>query len=157
MTGWRIGYAAGPKAVIDAMGAYQSHATGNPSSVSQYAALAALTGDQSCVRDMVGAFSRRRDLMVSLANKINGISFFEPKGAFYILLDVSKLMGKMVDGKALETSGDFAEKLLAKQQVAVVPGEAFGADRCCRLSYAIDDKQIMEAMTRIRAFVESII
>jgi len=157
MTGWRIGYAAGPRAVIDAMSAYQSHATGNPSSVSQYAALAALEGDQACVDTMVQAFARRRELMVSLARDIAGISFFEPKGAFYILLNVSKLMGKRVNGRVLENSDDFSQALLESQQVAVVPGEAFGADRCCRLSYAIEDGQIVEALTRIKAFVESII
>ena len=157
MTGWRIGYAAGPKAVIAAMSAYQSHATGNPSSVSQYAALAALEGDQSCVGVMVSAFARRRELMVKMAKDISGITFFEPKGAFYILLNVSKLMGKRVNGKRMETSADFSDALLESKQVAVVPGEAFGADRCCRLSYAIDDGQIVEAMKRIRDFVEGII
>lgn len=157
MTGWRIGLAAGPKAVIAAMNAYQSHATGNPCSIAQYAALAAVSGDQSCVRSMKAAFARRRDLMVDCARKLSAISFFEPKGAFYILLDVSALMGKRAGGKVIENSGDFAAALLESHKVAVVPGEAFGADRCCRLSYAIKDELIVEAMNRIQAFVESII
>ena len=157
MTGWRIGYAAGPRAVIDAMSAYQSHATGNPSSVSQYAALAALKGDQKCVQQMVRAFARRRNLMVSLAGQLKGISFFEPKGAFYILLDVSKLMGKKIGGRVMENSADFADALLREKLVAVVPGEAFGADRCVRLSYAIDDAQIEKAMKRIGEFVKNIL
>ena len=157
MTGWRLGLAAGPADVIAAMSAYQSHATGNPCSIAQYAALAAVMGDQTCVKDMTAAFARRRDLMVSLAREIPGIRFFEPQGAFYILLDIRALVGKTMGGKVIENSGDFAEGLLAEEMVAVVPGEAFGADNCCRLSYAIDDARIVEAMKRIAAFVKKVL
>jgi aspartate aminotransferase len=157
MTGWRLGYAAGPHDLIAAMGAYQSHATGNPTSISQYAGLAAITGDQACVADMAKAFAARRILMLDCIRQIPLLSAVEPQGAFYIMLDVRKLMGKTADGVVLQDSGDFADALLKKCQVAVVPGEPFYAPGFCRLSYAIANDKIVESMRRIRVFVEGVI
>lgn len=156
MTGWRLGYAAGPKAVIAAMGAFQSHATGNPNSVAQYAGLAALTGDQACVGEMAAAFARRRGLMLSCLRKFPAVSCFEPKGAFYILLDVRKLLGLTYNGRTLGDSMDFAQALLKDALVAVVPGEDFGAPGYCRLSYAVSDERILESMRRLGAFVDKL-
>ncbi len=153
MTGWRLGYAAGPKALIAAMGAYQSHATGNPNSIAQAAGLAALQGDQQCVRDMAAAFARRRDLIVSLVRALPGVSCFEPKGAFYIMLDVRSLLGREYDGRVIESSEDVAALLLEYAQIAVVPGDPFGAPGYCRVSYAVSDARIIEAMRRLRAFL----
>lgn len=156
MTGWRLGYAAGPRAVISAMGAFQSHATGNPNSIAQYAGLAALNGDQSCVSEMAAAFSRRRDLMLSCIKKLPLVSCFEPKGAFYILLDIRKTLGMVYDGQIINDSLDFAQALLQSAQVAVVPGESFGAPGYCRLSYAVSDERILESMRRLAAFIDKL-
>ncbi len=153
MTGWRMGYACGPKDVIKAMDAYQSHATGNPNSIAQYAALAAITGDQTCVADMAKAFSQRRKLMVDCLNKIGGVSCFTPQGAFYVLLNVNCVIGKRCNGRIIRSSNDFAELLLEHAQVAVVDGEPFGAPGYCRLSYAISEERILEAVRRIEQFI----
>ena len=154
MTGWRLGYGAGPRPVIAAMAAYQSHATGNPNSIAQCAGLAALQGGQQCVDEMVKAFDRRRKLMLGCIRSIPLISAFEPKGAFYVLLDVRAVMGREVEGKVLKDSLDFAQALLSGAQVAVVPGESFGAPGFCRLSYAVSDEKILEAMRRIADFTQ---
>ncbi len=153
MTGWRLGYASGPRAVIAAMAAYQSHATGNPNSIAQYAGLAALTGDQTCVSEMASAFAQRRELMLSCIARIPGVSCQVPHGAFYVMLDVRGVLGRSFQGRVLETAHDFAEALLACAQVAVVPGESFFAPGFCRLSYAVSSERIMEAMRRIATFV----
>lgn len=155
MTGWRIGYAAGPRAVIAAMGAYQSHATGNPNSIAQYAAIAALEGDQQCVYDMTQRFAQRRDLMMACIRKIPGVRFFAPKGAFYILLDVRPLLGREYKGMMMTDSVAFAQALLEDAQVSVVPGEPFYARGYVRLSYATGEERIMEALRRIAQFVEN--
>ncbi len=156
MTGWRLGYAAGPADVIAAMDAYQSHATGNPNSIAQWAGLAALEGDQTCVREMAQAFEHRRNLIVSCIRRIPGVRCYAPQGAFYVLLDIRKLIGTMYGGRLITDSCVFAELLLEDAQVAVVPGEPFGADGYCRLSYATDEERIMEAMRRIAYFATKV-
>ncbi|MBQ8654806.1 MAG: pyridoxal phosphate-dependent aminotransferase [Clostridia bacterium] len=156
MTGWRIGYVAGPRHEISAMANFQSQATSNPNSIAQYAAMAALEGDQSCVDEMVAEFEKRRDVMVERINSIPGISCLKPQGAFYIMMNIKQLMGRSYHGRVLESSLDFAELLLAEQQVAVVPGVAFEAEGYCRLSYATSMEQINKGLDRIEAFVKSL-
>jgi aspartate aminotransferase len=120
MTGWRIGYAAGPLEVMKAIANVQSHATSNPASISQKAALAGIAGDQRCVDDMRAEFEKRRDYMVSRINKMKNISCVKPEGAFYVFCDISKLK---------EGSVKIANRLLDEARTAVIPGEPFGADR----------------------------
>ena len=156
MTGWRLGYAAGPKPVISAMSAYQSHATGNANSIAQYAGLAALKGDQTCVEKMTEAFSRRRMLMLGCLSMLPHVSTFVPKGAFYILLDVRETFGMSLDQKVIRDAGDFAELLLKNARVSVVPGDAFGAPGYVRLSYAVSDERILEAVRRIGNFTDKL-
>ena len=153
MTGWRLGYVAGPKDVIAAMAAYQSHATGNPNSIAQAAGLAALRGDQTCVDEMYAAFARRRDLIVSLVREMPHVSCFVPQGAFYIMLNMRELIGRSFAGRVIRDSGDFAQLLLEYAQIAVVAGEPFGAEGYCRISYAISDERIVEAMGRLKNFL----
>lgn len=156
MTGWRIGYVAGPRHEIAAMANFQSQATSNPNSIAQYASMKALQGDQQCVADMVAEFQRRRDVMVERINGVEGISCLKPQGAFYIMMNVKKLLGRSYNGRKLESSLDFAELLLAEKQVAVVPGVAFEAEGYCRLSYAASMEQIVKGLDRIEEFVRSL-
>ena len=156
MTGWRMGYAAGPKALMKAMDAYQSHATGNPCSVTQYAALAALLGDQACVGEMNRAFERRCQLILSLLEEIPGLSFIRPQGAFYVLVDVSGLFGRSYHGRVLTSDDDVVELLLDQALVSVVGGTAFFAPGCIRLSYATSEDRLREAARRIAAFVQQL-
>ena len=156
MTGWRLGYAAGPRPVIAAMAAYQSHATGNPNSIAQYAGLAALKGDQGCVSEMAAAFSRRRMLMLSCLRRVPHVSTFIPRGAFYVLLDVRETFGMSLDQAVIRDAGDFAELLLKNARVSVVPGDAFGAPGYVRLSYAVSDERILEAVRRIGNFTDKL-
>ncbi len=154
MTGWRIGYVAGPRHEITAMANFQSQATSNANSIAQYAAMKALQGDQSCVTEMVAEFERRRNAMVEKINEIPGVSCRKPAGAFYIMMNIKPLLGKHFGGRVLESSMDFAELLLAEKQVAVVPGIAFEAEGFCRLSYAISMESCMEGVKRIGEFVD---
>ena len=156
MTGWRLGYAAGPRPVIAAMAAYQSHATGNANSIAQYAGLAALKGSQQCVYDMAAAFSRRRMLMLNCLKLVPHVSTFIPKGAFYVLLDVRETFGMTLDEKVIHDGNDFAEMLLKNARVSVVPGDAFGAPGYVRLSYAVSDERILEAVRRIGNFTDKL-
>ncbi len=153
MTGWRIGYVAGPRNVISAMSSFQSQATSNPNSIAQYAAMKALQGDQSCVDAMVAQFEKRRDAMVEKINAIPGLSCRKPQGAFYIMMNIKQVLGKHYDGRMIESSLDFAELLLAEKQVALVPGVAFEAEGYCRLSYAVSMENILEGLSRIGEFV----
>lgn len=153
MTGWRIGYTAGPKDVITAMTSYQSQATSNPNSIAQAASLAALEGDQSCVTKMVAAFKERRDYMVKRINSIPGISCLCPDGAFYIMLNIKNLLDRYYQGVLVSDSLTFANLLLEKMQVAVVPGIAFDAEGYCRLSYAVSKEQIEKGLDRIEQFI----
>lgn len=153
MTGWRIGYVAGPRNVISAMSSFQSQATSNPNSIAQYAAMKALQGDQNCVDAMVAQFEKRRDAMVEKINAIPGLSCRKPQGAFYIMMNIKQMLGKHYDGRMIESSLDFAELLLAEKQVALVPGVAFEAEGYCRLSYAVSMENILEGLSRIGEFV----
>ena len=153
MTGWRIGYVAGPRHEISAMASFQSQATSNANTIAQYAAMKALEGDQTCVEEMVEEFQKRRDLMVERINQIPNLSCRKPQGAFYIMLNIKKVLGMSYNGRMLESSMDFAELLLAEKQVAVVPGAAFEAEGFCRLSYAVSMEQIEEGVKRIAEFV----
>ena len=156
MTGWRIGYTAGPRNVISGMVSFQSHATSNPNSIAQYAAMKALNGDQSCVDKMVAEFEKRRNAMVEKINSVPGLSCTNPGGAFYIMLNIRRLLGRSYNGRMIESSLDFAELLLADQKVAVVPGVAFEAEGFCRLSYAVSMENCMAGLDRIEAFVHQL-
>ena len=156
MTGWRIGYAAGPKAVIRAMTAFQSHSTSNPNSIAQHAAAVALTNGEKFMHDSLVEFDARRRLMHQLISEIPGLSAALPKGAFYMMLNISALIGKSLNGRAIRGSDDFAEMLLESQKVAVVPARAFGDDRYVRLSYATSRDKITLGLARIAEFVKEL-
>ncbi len=156
MTGWRIGYAAGPKEIIKAMSNLQSHSTSNPTSISQKASLAALEGTQEPLYNMVAEFARRRDYIVDRLNSIEGISCLKPQGAFYVFPDVSKIIGKAFKGQAIKDSSSLADILLEEVNVAVVPGGEFGAGEYIRLSYATSMENITKGLDRIKEFVAKI-
>jgi len=153
MTGWRIGYTASSAALAKAMGNLQSHGTSNPNSVAQYAAVAALTGEQECVETMRQEFARRRDYIYERITKIPGLAMLRPEGAFYAFVDVTGLYGKKVNGQALRSAAEVAEALFDAVQIAVVPCADFGAPDYIRLSYAISMEQIREGMDRLERFV----
>lgn len=150
MTGWRIGYAAGDKALIKAMDMLQSQSTSNASSISQAAAEAALNGDQAFLADWRSSFAKRRDLVVAALNKIEGITCATPEGAFYVYPCFEGLLGrKTPDGKVINNSNDLSTYLLETVGVAVVPGLAFGLDPYFRISYATSEAVLTEACNRI--------
>ena len=155
MTGWRIGWLAAPKDVAKAIDSFQSHATSNPSSISQYAAIAALDGSEDELNAMVSVFNDRRKFMIERIRSIEGLDLIVPDGAFYIMLVVKNLFGKRFGGRKINGSLDVADMLLEKG-VAVVPGIAFGDDECVRLSYAISKEDIAEGLNRIEAFVKEV-
>ncbi|QNE19073.1 pyridoxal phosphate-dependent aminotransferase [Kribbella qitaiheensis] len=149
MTGWRVGWMIGPKDVIKAATNLQSHQTSNVCNVAQRAAIAALTGDLTAVDEMKVAFDRRRKLMVSMLNDIPGIECPEPTGAFYAYPSVKGVFGREINGRTANTSTDLAAIILDEAEVAVVPGEAFGAPGYLRLSYALGDEDLVEGVSRI--------
>ncbi len=149
MTGWRIGYTAGPKEIISAMSNIQSQSTSNPTSIAQKAAVEALRGPQDSVKKMVEEFDRRRKYMVERLNRIEGVSCIMPTGAFYAFPKVSSLYEKSFNGKVIKNSYDMAGYLLEEAKVAVVPGEPFGADEHIRLSYATSMENIKKGLDRI--------
>ena len=149
MTGWRIGYAAGPKDIITAMANIQSQSTSNPASISQKAAVEALRGPQDFIRTMNVEFDKRRKYMVDRLNKIKGMTCLMPVGAFYAFPKVSQLYGKSVGGKRIANSSDLAAYLLEEAKVALVSGDAFGADSYIRLSYATSMENITKGLDRI--------
>ena len=153
MTGWRIGYAAGPKEIIKAIAKIQSQSTTNPSSISQAAAVEALNGTQDFISQRSKAFQERRDFVVSSLNKIRGINCLTPNGAFYVFPSCKKVLVKK---KKLKTDSKFVEKLLEKANVAVVQGSAFGLDGYFRISYATSMEKLKVAMDRIKSFCESL-
>lgn len=157
MTGWRIGYAAASEEIVKLMSNIQSHTTSNPNSIAQYASLEALAGTQEFVHSMKQEFKNRRDYIVTRINGIENISCIEPKGAFYVFIDISKIIGKSVEGEAIENSLDFCSKLLEKGKVAAVPGEAFGIDGFIRISYATSMENIQEGLNRIESFIKKCI
>jgi len=150
MTGWRIGYAAGPEPLIAAMAKIQSQSTSNPASISQKAAVEALTGDQGVIAVMVEEFQRRRDYIVAALNELDGVSCLRPRGAFYVFPNVSSLYGLCRGDKKIIDSTTLAEYLLEEAEVAVVPGIAFGDDRYIRISYATSMTLIEKGLERIR-------
>lgn len=144
MTGWRVGYIAAPEPVIKAMTTVQSHSTSNVCTFAQYGAIAALEGSQDCLAQMLHAFTERRQIITERAKAIPNLSFLLPDGAFYLFLDISQTGLKSID---------FCQKLLEQQKVAAVPGIAFGADDCIRLSYATDLTTIEKGMERLDKFI----
>lgn len=151
MTGWRIGYAGGPKDLIKAMAKIQSQSTSNPSSVSQAAAESGLNGDQSFLAERNDTFKERRDLVVQMLNDADGIECLKPEGAFYVYPSCAGCMGKMTpDGKRIESDEDFVTYLLESEGVACVHGEAFGLSPYFRISYATSTEALQEACSRIQ-------
>ncbi|HSB05207.1 MAG TPA: pyridoxal phosphate-dependent aminotransferase [Thermodesulfobacteriota bacterium] len=149
MTGWRIGFTAGPEEIISAMSNIQSQSTSNPNSIAQKAAVEAFNGPQHEVGKMVSAFGQRRDYIVDRLNSIKGISCYKPIGAFYVFPNFSSYHGKSYQGKKIVNSTDLAAFLLEVARVAVVPGIEFGADAFQRLSYATSMEEIKEGLNRI--------
>jgi len=149
MTGWRVGWMIGPKDVVKAATNLQSHQTSNVNNVAQRAAIAALTGDLTAVAEMREAFDRRRQTIVRMLNEIPGVECPEPTGAFYAYPSVKGVLGKQVGGRTPTTSAELAEVILDEAEVAVVPGEAFGAPGYLRLSYALGDDDLFEGVSRI--------
>ena len=149
MTGWRVGWMVGPADVIKAAANLQSHSTSNVANVSQRAALAALTGDQTSVATMRAAFDRRRRLMVDLFAGVPGVELAEPEGAFYAFPSFAGALGRPIRGRVATDTLTLAELILDEVQVAVVPGEAFGAPGYARLAYALGDDDLVEGVTRI--------
>jgi len=153
MTGWRIGYAGGPKNIIKAIRKIQSQSTSNPSSVSQAAAVEALNGTQDFIQERSDAFKERRDFVVKSLNGIKGINCLTPNGAFYVFPSCKGLLNKKTK---LKTDTDFVQKLLEKENVAVVQGSAFGLDGYFRISYATSMENLKKAMDRIKTFCDSL-
>lgn len=153
MTGWRVGWMAGPLDVIKAATNLQSHTTSNVSNVSQMAALAAVAGPLDAVDEMKVSFDRRRRAMVEALNSIDGIECPTPKGAFYAYADVRGLLGRTIAGTTPQTSAELASLILDEAEVAVVPGEAFGPSGYIRLSYALGDADLKEGMDRLKRFL----
>jgi len=154
MTGWRIGYAACHEEIAKVMSNIQSHTTSNPCSIAQYASVEGLLGDQSCIEEMRKHFEERRNYMYETINSIKGLSCRKPNGAFYIMVNFSKLLGKTIRNYTINSSIDFANFLLEEGKVAVVPGIAFGDDRFIRLSYATSMENIKEGLKRIKELIE---
>ncbi|MCI9887110.1 pyridoxal phosphate-dependent aminotransferase [Micrococcales bacterium 31B] len=150
MTGWRVGWMIGPADVIKAASNLQSHLTSNVNNVAQYAALTAVQGDLSAVAEMATAFDRRRQLIVSMLNEIDGVECPTPTGAFYVYADVTGLLGRDINGRTAATSAELAELLLEEAEVAAVPGEAFGPGGYLRFSYATSDADIAEGIGRLQ-------
>jgi aspartate aminotransferase len=150
MTGWRVGWLIGPRDAVKAATNLQSHLTSNVANVAQRAAIAALQGDLTAVAEMREAFDRRRRTMVRMLNEIPGVECPEPTGAFYAYPSVKALLGREVAGRTPSTSAELAEVILDEAEVAVVPGEAFGAPGYLRLSYALGDEDLVEGVSRIQ-------
>ncbi len=153
MTGWRIGYAAGPIEIINAIRKIQSQSTSNPSSISQAAAVEALNGQQNFIKERAEAFKERRDFVVNSLNNIKGINCLTPNGAFYVFPSCKELLNKKTK---IKTDTEFVQKLLEKSMVAVVQGSAFGLDGYFRISYATSMENLKKAITRIKDFCDSL-
>lgn len=157
MTGWRIGYAGGPKELITAIGDIQSHSTSNPCSISQAASLAALSNPIDFLNDWRNSFAQRRNLVVDGLNAIEGITCLKPEGAFYVFPNIKGLLGKKTaTGKTIESCNQFCELLLEEGLVAAVAGSAFGKGGYFRISYATSEKLLVEALKRIRNVAEGL-
>lgn len=156
MTGWRIGYAAGPEAVIKLMSNIQSHTTSNPNSIAQYASLEALNGEQETVKAMIQEFGKRRDFMVKRIEDMENITCIHPEGAFYVMINIGSTIGKEFNNEKITGSLEFSRMLLEDERVAVIPGIAFGVDNYIRLSYATSVENIKEGLNRIENFLRKI-
>ena len=154
MTGWRLGWMVGPQAAMSAAANLQSHLSSNVSNISQLAALAALTGDQTAARAMRDAFNKRRRVIVDGLNAIEGMNCPEPMGAFYVYPDVTGLLGKEWAGRMANTSLELADIILDECEVAAVPGEAFGPSGYLRFSYALGDADLAEGIARLQKFFQ---
>jgi aspartate aminotransferase len=156
MTGWRIGYAAGPKQLITAMTNIQSQSTSNPTSISQKASLEALNGPQEFIQTMLKEFDRRRTYMVDRLNAMPGVTCFKPSGAFYAFPNFSGVFGRKAGSATIADSTALTQYLLESVNVAVVPGVAFGADENIRLSYATSFENIQKGLDRIQKAIEAL-
>ncbi len=153
MTGWRIGYIAASEKLAKAMGNIQSHATSNPNSIAQAAAVEALNGEQGFIEEMKATYVERRDYMVERINGINGLSCLNPNGAFYIFMNVKDVLGKEHYGKMINTANELCEDMLERALVALVPSEGFGIDGYVRLSYATSMEVIKTGLDRIEKYL----
>ena len=156
MTGWRVGYAAGPKTIIDLAANLQSHSTSNACSVSQKAATAALTGPQDEIEMMARKFEERRNLVMNEIANVRDVVCPVPGGAFYIFFDVSQLYGRSYKGTAINSSADMCTYLLAEENIGLVPGDAFGNDNCVRMSFACSNENIIEGIKRLKRGLEKL-
>ena len=155
MTGFRIGYLAAPKEIAAAIDSFQSHATSNACTISQYAAIEALSSPGEEVQKMADIFARRRNALLKAAEKIKGAQCVRPDGAFYAMLNIGGAFGRSVNGKMIRDSADFCAALLEEKKVAAIPGKGFGADEYIRLSYTLSEEKIEKGMARIGEFFES--
>ena len=153
MTGWRVGYTASSAKLAKIMSSVQSHMTSNVCSISQYAALEALTGPQDSINMMKNAFEERRNFMMKKLEEIDEVSFIKPQGAFYIMVNITYFIGKSINGVKINNSIEFAKMLLEEEKVAVIPGAAFGLENFIRLSYATSMEVIEEGLDRIKSFL----
>jgi aspartate aminotransferase len=151
MTGWRIGYIGGPEWIAKACNKFQGQITSGANSIAQRATIAALDAPISSIKFMIDEFHKRRDLVLELLGEIKGFNLNVPEGAFYVFPDISSFFGKTLNGTLISNASDFALYLLEKANVATVTGEAFGNDNCIRISYAASEKELREAMARIKA------
>lgn len=154
MTGWRIGYLLSDETIARVLSNYVSNSTGSPCAVSQAAAVAALTGPQDCVEDMRRAFQERRDYIVERINRLDGVSCLKPEGAFYIMMNMKKLIGRTIHGELIQTCDDFCTAFLKYGLVATVPGSGFGAPGFVRWSYATSMDNIRKGLDRLEAFLK---
>ena len=155
MTGWRIGYAAANAEIAKRMSSYLSHSTGAPATMSQYAAAEAFLGHDDEVEKMRRAFEQRRRYLIERISGIDGVSCLEPQGAFYVMLNIEKLIGRTLGGRVIRDDGDFCEAFLEKSYVALTPGKAFGIANFARWSYAASMENIEQGCDRLEAFLKS--
>ena len=156
MTGWRLGYCGATEKIAKLMTNIQSHMTSNVCSITQYAAIEALNGPQDKVKEMIFEFERRRNYMVKTLEKMNNLSIIKPRGAFYIMINIDKCLGKEINGEKIIDSMDFSAKLLEHEKVAVIPGKAFGLDNYVRVSYATSMELIEKGLERINKFINKL-
>lgn len=154
MTGWRVGYAAAPAKIAKVMGSFLSHSTGGPATMSQIAAVEALTGPQETVGEMRRIFEERRNFIVERMNAIEGVSCIKPEGAFYVMVNIEKLIGKTLGGRVINSDDDFAVAFLEKELVAIVPCSGFGAPGFLRWTYAASMENIKEGLKRLERFLQ---
>ena len=156
MTGWRLGYCGASEKIAKLMTNIQSHMTSNVCSITQYAAVEALNGPQDKVKEMIVEFERRRNYMAKTLEEMNNLSIIKPQGAFYIMINIDKCLGKEINGERINNSMDFSAKLLEHEKVAVIPGKAFGLDNYVRVSYATSMESIEKGLERINKFVNKL-